>query len=252
MAAPEPTWDNEQALREGWDLFWTDADHASGLLLQRLEDPQAAHDAAALGLPAEPVFADDAHALAFVRERALSGSTYHRNALACCALLGLQPCVLEPASDSSASSVGCATEGGVLTSPPRDHHVLQVIGGLTANPTRPSMTMRAAETAAQAINDQPGAQYVLAVSHAQLLAIRRADLAKRLVLEHRADDRMPSEAEPLQLGQVEAFVVDAPAEPVDSIRTVRLVWAGRQFSLLVDLHDPSTYPDEAFLSDLVG
>lgn len=90
-AGLSPGWDNAQALREGWDLFWVDAEHGSGLELQRLDDPQAIHNAAELGLPRRPPFNHDHHAVAFVRERALGGSTYHRDAMACCALLGLQP-----------------------------------------------------------------------------------------------------------------------------------------------------------------
>jgi len=83
-------WDNAQALREGWDLFWVDGDRGSGLELQRVDDPQAIPNAAELGVPLRPPFNHDHHAVAFVRERALGGSTYHRDAMACCAILGLQ------------------------------------------------------------------------------------------------------------------------------------------------------------------
>lgn len=64
--------DNDQALREGWDLFEVDGRWQ----LQRIDDP------AANGLGYDmPKFASDAHAIIFVAERAASGSEYHMTAL---------------------------------------------------------------------------------------------------------------------------------------------------------------------------
>lgn len=70
-------WDNTQALTEGWDLFHVDYDHASGLEIQRIDDPMSVPD---LGYD-DPKFTDDNEAMAFVVSRANTGSAYHKAAL---------------------------------------------------------------------------------------------------------------------------------------------------------------------------
>lgn len=62
------------AKREGWALFTCDDGR---IRIQRLDDPQSCGD----DFPAEPVFASDDQAIAFVRKRASEGSFPHKDAM---------------------------------------------------------------------------------------------------------------------------------------------------------------------------
>lgn len=142
---------------------------------------------------------------------------------------------------------GATHTATVLAAPARDHVVISVICGLTSNPLRPALTRSAAMSAAVALNAQRG-ELVMAVPLAALLQARRVDLARALFHEHDAGEPIPDDAEPVRIGDLAAYIVDPPPEPIDAIRTVRFLWRGRQVSLLVDLDDPSSYPDDAWLS----
>lgn len=69
--------DSWRAMREGWDIFWTNsADHAP-FELQRMDDPMAVPE---LGYD-EPKFEDDPGAWRFVFAGAEAGNEHHMKAV---------------------------------------------------------------------------------------------------------------------------------------------------------------------------
>lgn len=71
----KPTvFDNTQAYREGWGLFYTDRNTFRILVL---DDPQSIHES----YPKKAVFRFDEDAIDFVKYAASQGSRYHKKAL---------------------------------------------------------------------------------------------------------------------------------------------------------------------------
>jgi hypothetical protein len=79
-ALDDHSYDNDQALKEGWSVFHVNRAPNHEFEIERIDDPSELHAAGTIDY-AEPIFKDDHEAMTFVVDQARSGSDYHMGAL---------------------------------------------------------------------------------------------------------------------------------------------------------------------------